>query len=51
MKIPRRLPRYLVEQTGLQSLLVIAIVVFGFLLVENAFVRWDLTEGSRSGST
>jgi hypothetical protein len=39
MKVPRRLPRYLIEQIGLQSLLVIAIVVFGFLLVDNSFVR------------
>jgi gliding-associated putative ABC transporter substrate-binding component GldG len=47
MKVPRRLPRYLFEQTGLQSLLVIAIIVFGFLLVDNSFVRWDLTEDHR----
>jgi gliding-associated putative ABC transporter substrate-binding component GldG len=42
-----RFTRWFVAQVGLQSVLVIAIVWFGFLLMEGVFVRLDLTQDKR----
>ncbi|MHC4547539.1 MAG: Gldg family protein [Planctomycetota bacterium] len=38
---------YLLSRVVVQTVLVLAIVVFGFLLVDNYVVRWDLTEDRR----
>jgi ABC-type uncharacterized transport system involved in gliding motility auxiliary subunit len=38
---------YLVNRFAVQTVLVVAIVVFGFLAVEEMVVRWDLTEDQR----
>ncbi len=38
---------YLLNRVGIQSLLVIAVVVFGFLVVDGMVVRHDLTEDAR----
>ena len=42
-----RFARWFLINVGLQSILVIGIVWFGFLLVEDVYVRWDLTEDER----
>ena len=42
-----RFARWFLFNVGLQSILVISIVWFGFLLVEDVYVRWDLTEDER----
>ncbi|MHC4958097.1 MAG: Gldg family protein [Planctomycetota bacterium] len=42
-----RFTRWFIAQVGLQSVLVIAIVWFGFLLMEGVFVRLDLTQDKR----
>jgi ABC-type uncharacterized transport system involved in gliding motility auxiliary subunit len=38
---------YLVQRVGVQTLLILAIVIVGFLLVEDHVARWDLTEDNR----
>ncbi|MGH7163416.1 MAG: Gldg family protein, partial [Planctomycetota bacterium] len=44
---PRQFASYLSQRVGVQTLLVLGIVVVGFLLTGRAFVRWDLTEDRR----
>jgi ABC-2 type transport system permease protein len=44
---PRQFARYVLHTVGIQTLLVLALVVFGFLVTERLLVRWDLTEDAR----
>jgi ABC-type uncharacterized transport system involved in gliding motility auxiliary subunit len=47
MAISNPFTRYLFGRLVLQGLLVLGIVIFGFLLVRDQVLRWDLTEDKR----
>ena len=39
--------KYVLNRVVIQTLLVLGIVIFGFLLVSGQVIRWDLTEDDR----